>query len=426
MLSLLLALSHPAHAFCGTYVGQAGADLYNSASQLAFVRQGTTTTLTLANDYAGSVTDFALVIPVPQVLSAEDVTTVDSALFAELDRYSGPRLVSYTCEDFAPDTGWWDDSAAPQEDGGSGESSDSVTIEAEFSAGEYHFVVLSAEESGSLLTWLDDHGYAVSTDAETLLQEYIDAGSYFLAAQVQLEQIPPDSSFLSPIRIRYEASTLSLPIRLGTLNAQGAQDLIIYGINDVDQGELLISNYPQVSVEDECMLSESASADFSAAWLANVDAAFDGQAGWILEYAWAPYHCDPCPDGEALSDQVLQDLGYNGTGFDAMFTRLHVRYTPEQATEDLSLYASGVYDQTQVRYITYNHDLESLFPICGVGMVPADEAGVCVYGDSTDDTGDTGEWHPVRKACGCASGAATPWGLGALLGLALTRRRSRR
>jgi hypothetical protein len=33
---------------------------------------------------AGSVTDFALVIPVPQVLSAEDVTTVDSALFADL------------------------------------------------------------------------------------------------------------------------------------------------------------------------------------------------------------------------------------------------------------------------------------------------------------------------------------------------------
>ena len=38
----LLALATPgtAHAFCGTYVGQAGASLYNNASQMVVVRQG--------------------------------------------------------------------------------------------------------------------------------------------------------------------------------------------------------------------------------------------------------------------------------------------------------------------------------------------------------------------------------------------------
>ena len=65
------------HAFCGTYVGQAGAGLYNQASQVVMVRQGLRTTLTLANDFEGDLEDFVLVVPVPLVLAEEDVDVVD-------------------------------------------------------------------------------------------------------------------------------------------------------------------------------------------------------------------------------------------------------------------------------------------------------------------------------------------------------------
>ena len=63
-----------AWGFCGTYVGGAGSSLYNGASQIAVVRQGTQTTLTMANDVFGSgdLSEFALVVPVPEVLGPDD------------------------------------------------------------------------------------------------------------------------------------------------------------------------------------------------------------------------------------------------------------------------------------------------------------------------------------------------------------------
>ena len=56
-----------AWGFCDTYVGGAGSSLYNGASQIAVVRQGTQTTLTMANDVFGSgdLGEFALVVTRP-------------------------------------------------------------------------------------------------------------------------------------------------------------------------------------------------------------------------------------------------------------------------------------------------------------------------------------------------------------------------
>ena len=68
MLSLLLgqSLLSSANAFCGTYVGGVGAELYNSYSQLAVVRDDNETTLTIVNNVEGNFDNFALVLPVPK------------------------------------------------------------------------------------------------------------------------------------------------------------------------------------------------------------------------------------------------------------------------------------------------------------------------------------------------------------------------
>ena len=69
LLAATLILWPPAeaHAFCGFYVGRAGAQLYNHASQVVMVRDGDRTVLSLMNDYQGEPEQFALVIPVPTV-----------------------------------------------------------------------------------------------------------------------------------------------------------------------------------------------------------------------------------------------------------------------------------------------------------------------------------------------------------------------
>ena len=61
----------PAAAFCGFYVGKADAGLFNEASQVILVRREGKTVISMANDYRGALTEFALVVPVPQVLERE-------------------------------------------------------------------------------------------------------------------------------------------------------------------------------------------------------------------------------------------------------------------------------------------------------------------------------------------------------------------
>lgn len=436
MFSLVLGVLgfgiSPAHAFCGTYVGQAGSQIYSSVSQVVMVRQGERTTLTLANDLEGDVTDFALVMPVPEVLTAEDVRTVEGELIGALDLYSAPRLVSYECADFEYDYG--SDGGTNADTGAtSGEDADgSVVVESSFTAGEYEIVVLSATDSLDLVTWLNDNGFAVDTAAEDMLGEYIHDGAYFVAAKVSLEAAVEGRSFLSPLQFGYNSPQLSLPIRLGTLNSQGVQDLLIYAFTDVSAGQVGVSNYDELVVEDDCMWRDSATGVFADFYKAQLDAAFEDGSGaaWVREYSWSPSGCDPC-SGEPPTDEAVQQLGFVGGASDAFFTRLHLRYTPEAATADVTLYESNITDYDQIKFIQYVYELEDRFPICGLGF--AEDPGTCDDGgtdgtDGADGSGDDGGEEPaptpdlsgydkadhLSTPKGCAYGCASGGGAGGL------------
>lgn len=420
-----------ASAFCGTYVGGPDAALFNRASKIIVTRQEDATTLTLANDLVGDVTDFALVVPVPEVLSADDVRVVAPELFTRLDAYSSPRLVSYTCDDLTNDSA---DTGAVDQDGGGGGGGEAegVVVEASFSEGEYDIVILSATESEALLTWLDTNGYAVSETAGELLQEYIDAGAYFFAAKVSLAALPEEATFLSPLQLRYADPVFSLPVRLGTANAEDEQDLILFVMGD--EGQTHISNYPQAQVEDECLFDEAAYESFGAFYDERFVQALDDvgrdRASWVLEYAWDPGSCDPC-SGEPLDTEIIEELGWVGDWSGATFTRLHLRYGPGAVDQDLVLYGSNIRDQEQVRYVLYDEALEDRFPRCVDGWV--EDPGSCDEDDGGDGDGDdeVGDGDPAvvdrgaepKLSCGTlpapAGGALV---LGAL-GLLARRRR---
>src|SRR6202011_2905238 len=95
VLGAVVASPLAAHAFCGFYVGKADTQLFNKASQVALVRDGNRTVLTMSNDYEGPLKDFALVVPVPSVLTREQIHVGERTLIERLDAYSTPRLVEY-------------------------------------------------------------------------------------------------------------------------------------------------------------------------------------------------------------------------------------------------------------------------------------------------------------------------------------------
>ena len=421
----MLLLLGQAAAFCGHYVGGVGDELSNTASEVAIVRQGSRITLTLANDYRGDATDFAMLIPVPQVLGEEDVRTVDQGLLPRLAAYSAPRLVRYTCDDLGQD----DDTG--ESDGGGGgdpsvESTEGVVVENQFSVGLYDIVILSAQESSGLLAWLDANGYAVDPAAEALLGEYIDGGSYFFAAKVSLDEATEGASVLPPLQFGYDSEVFGLPVRLGTLNADDEQDLLLYILGD--DGEVHISNYPQAELEDDCMvdlsLYEEGLWGFYQEQLKEALGQHERPA-WLVEYSWNASGCDPCAD-EPPSAEELQALGWEGEADGAHFTRLHMHYAPGQVDQDLSLYSSGLQQWQQLRWIEYAEELEDTFPVCGVGMVddpgscwPDEEPGPDQDEDPAPEDEAQVDPEPLR-ACGSPG---LPGAVLALAGLLALRRR---
>src|SRR5207244_12248531 len=95
LVGVVAYLNEPLRAFCGFYVCKADTKLFNRASQIVLVRDQDRTVLTMANDFSGSPTEFAVVIPVPTRIERDQIHVGDKALVDHLDAYSAPRLVEY-------------------------------------------------------------------------------------------------------------------------------------------------------------------------------------------------------------------------------------------------------------------------------------------------------------------------------------------
>ncbi len=98
----MLSTAIPAHAFCGFYVSGSDKKMFNDATNVVLMREGTRTVLSMQNDYKGPLEDFAMVVPVPVVLKPTDVKVVPKEVFDRIDSLGSPRLVEYWEQDPCP------------------------------------------------------------------------------------------------------------------------------------------------------------------------------------------------------------------------------------------------------------------------------------------------------------------------------------
>src|SRR4026208_962491 len=166
-------LTAPAHAFCGFYVASGDAKLFNHASQVVLVRDGDRTVMTMANDFKGEPKEFAVVIPVPTFLKREQIHVGEKSLVDHLDAYSAPRLVEYFDSNPCELRRIYEMSAAAPmmraqaRDAMNAAKSLGVTIEAQYTVGEYDILILSAQQSSGLETWLRENGYRIPPGASS-------------------------------------------------------------------------------------------------------------------------------------------------------------------------------------------------------------------------------------------------------------------
>ncbi|MCB9764068.1 MAG: DUF2330 domain-containing protein [Alphaproteobacteria bacterium] len=345
-----LALPGSAHAFCGFYVSGADASLYNNATVVVLMRDGTRTVLSMANNYDGPPADFAMVVPVPVVLQEKDVKTLPHGIFDRVDLLAAPRLVEYWEQDPCNVRVNMDillSMAYAEDDAGAYENAEGedlgVTIEAQFEVGEYQIVVLSAKDSTGLDTWLRINHYKIPPGAEPVLRPYVQSGMKFFVAKVDVERVTFNDGVaaLSPLRVHYDSPAFSLPVRLGLLNSEGEQDLLVHILAKGQRYE--VANYDNAFIPTNIRVSNGARDGFGDFY----DALFrqtvrDKAKTVVTEYSWDASSCDPCPT-PALDGNELTTLGADVLGGDTwgwVLTRLHYRYTADALGEDLVFQAA--------------------------------------------------------------------------------------
>lgn len=366
-LASMVAWSAPRiFGFCGFYVSKADTKLFNKASQVVLVRDGDRTVMTMANDFEGEPKEFAVVIPVPTSLTREQIHVGDKVLVDHLDAYSAPRLVEYfdrnPCDRLELRSLMPSAAVASREaQGFAGNRAKAlgVTIEAQYTIGEYDILILSAVQSSGLETWLRENGYRIPPGASNVIGSYLRQNMRFFVAKVNLaEHTKLGFSYLRPLQIAYESPKFMLPIRLGMVNAKGSQDLFVYALTR--NGRVETTNYRTAKLPSDIDLpvylkQSTEFADFYKAMFTRQVEAQDGRAVF-MEYAWDTRWCDPCA-ADPLSNDELRRLGVfwadraDGGPSNVFVTRLHARYDNAHFPEDLVFQETADRANFQGRYV---------------------------------------------------------------------------
>ncbi|RKZ06972.1 DUF2330 domain-containing protein [Candidatus Fermentibacteria bacterium] len=381
LLALLSVVSIQTVAFCGFYVAKADTGLFNESSQVVYVRDEERNVVTMSSDFKGDVKDFAMVVPVPTVLKREQINVANHATLEHLDAYSAPRLVEYFDRDPCAPSPIHDLPGEVQTAMPIGMSEKQraidlgVTIEAQYTVAEYDIILLSANESGGLVTWLKEQGYKLPEGAEPVVGSYLKQDMKFFVAKVNLDEFGKSGyTHLRPIQIAYNYKKFMLPIRLGTVNASGKQELFIYALTR--KGRVETTNYRTVKLPSNVdvptfIKDKDEFASFYRDMFRTQVNKEDGNAVF-LEYAWNMNWCDPCA-ADPMSNKELRELGafwikvegkddvqapaatvrrrVPSQAREVYLTRLHVRYDRAHFPEDLMFQLTGNNKNYQGRYV---------------------------------------------------------------------------
>jgi hypothetical protein len=155
-----------------------------------------------------------------------------------------------------------------------------------------------------------------------------------------------------------------LPIRLGTINANGPQDLYVFAITR--NGRVETTNYRTVKLPTNMELPTFVKDTFPQFYtdMFAQQVKKDDMRSVYLEYAWNMNWCDPCAS-DPLSRKELRELGVfwlddgvsarqgmpKRSAQQAFITRLHVRYDANHFPDDLRFQETGDQTNFQGRFV---------------------------------------------------------------------------
>ncbi len=321
----MLSSAPPAAAFPGFFASKKQEPIKTYSTQIAVMKRGSDSVVSVMPDYEGPLEGFALIMLVPPDVTIEKVTTLKRDFVDRLDSLSAPRFHEYweqdPCDPGPVEQEWERNlkvqgaasgplgGGAPTPEGGALKPAKELflDVKARQKEGEYKFTLL--EPGADVVAWLSSHGYKVPEGTAAALAPY--GALKPLVAEVdpkRIELVGGDRAQLSPVRFATTAPFDTIPSRLGLLNAPKQQELIIFVIDPESRYEA--KNYATVFPPTNVQLDFSAKERMGEFYNALYDIILAKHPqSFLAEYAWPAEGCgQPCAT-EPLMIHELLSLG---------------------------------------------------------------------------------------------------------------------
>ena len=262
---------------CGGCFVPPGPSTQVSAHRMAFTASPTRTILWDQIQYQGAPSSFGWVLPIRDKV---DVGVSSDELFQRLETLTQanitppprPQPLCTSCGNAEGDNASF---AGGAEDSG---TAGDVNVWSSNVVGPYEATQLSATDGNALRDWLTSHGYTLPDAIAPVVDQYVSEGFGFLAIKL----VPSaDVSRMVPIRIAFDGSSPSLPLRMvaaGTGSVVGIK-LFVFG-----EGRWEAANFPNAEIATNDLVWNFAYGGSNFAQLEN-QIVLSAPRTWITETA---------------------------------------------------------------------------------------------------------------------------------------------
>ena len=168
-------------------------DIFEPSQKGIIFFDGNIEQLIIEAKYIGDITDFAWIIPVP---SYPLINKTSPNIFEEIHFLTQPEYKTAPISTLS--RGIIQSGIGMRKSSESYKDSSQVTLLEQIQVGVYEVSILSSEEPGALLKWLNDNNYRVSAEAESVLDYYIKKSWYFIAMRLNLA--PSDEKLINSLK----------------------------------------------------------------------------------------------------------------------------------------------------------------------------------------------------------------------------------
>ena len=399
----------------------------------------TETTLWDQITYTGNPSSFAWILPTKGIV---DVGLSSDALFAFVEQattvYVAPPPLN--CPGPPDGCAFPEDAAGGNSTsaGAGGGASGGVTVVAQATVGPYETVQLKSDDPAALKTWLTSHNFSVPPDVQPIIDAYVADHFDFLA----LKLVPGKGlDAMRPVRVTTPGASPTLPLRMVAAGTGALTPITLWVLGE---GRYETANFDNFTIDPNTVLWNWNTQ--SSTYTAQKDAGFAKSGG----LSWLTEATRPTSSFE-LTDNLIQVAQNNApvSGYgDAMgvgaveeatadadkllgninpaslwITRLHAELPRAALGKDLEVGASIT--QSQVASFiqtTVGIGTPPPCPVYDCGTTPVDPGGFFGNGVGSGSSSKCG----ISIGSNEGSGTTTLAGLGALVALAMVRRRKSR